>query len=482
MNSAAEATSLKFGTSGLRGLASDLVGSGAQRHILAFLRYLQSRGDEARTLYVARDLRPSSAAIVGDCAAVAGVLGVRIVDCGVLPTPALALHAIAQGAPSVMVTGSHIPADRNGLKFYTARGEISKTDEAGIIAHLEPNAPPTPAWVEPADGLNAATERYLRRFAGLLPPDALGGWRVGIFEHSSTARDVLGQVLSLYGAEIVKLGRSDDFVAIDTEAYLDPVFAPLRGWIAEHDLDAIVSTDGDGDRPLLMDAEGQFVRGDVLGLLAAQLFGADVVVTPVTSNTAIEATGAFKSVIRTRVGSPHVIAGMEGALAAGGASVFGFEANGGMLLGSQIVSGSKSLGPLMTRDAILPLVGVMGLAARQGRGIAEIVADLPLRAALSERLQNVPIENSNDLLAKLRDEAAAKRFFAPRGQILRIAEIDGLQVWLSDGTMIHYRPSGNAPELRCYVEAETPEAAQSALEWGLDVAKHHCSQASAAGR
>ena len=78
---------------------------------------------------IGQDLRPSSARIAAAVAAGAASLGVRVVDCGAVPTPALALAALGRKAPSVMITGSHIPADRNGLKFYSARGEITKAEE-----------------------------------------------------------------------------------------------------------------------------------------------------------------------------------------------------------------------------------------------------------------------------------------------------------------------------------------------------------------
>ena len=126
--------SLKFGTSGLRGLATDLVGGAARRYTAAFLAHLGTNA--GKRVYLGRDLRASSAAIVEDCAVAIRAAGLVPVDCGALPTPALALHAMANGGAAIMVTGSHIPADRNGLKFYRADGEIDKTDEAGILAAL----------------------------------------------------------------------------------------------------------------------------------------------------------------------------------------------------------------------------------------------------------------------------------------------------------------------------------------------------------
>src|SRR5690606_12405170 len=116
--------SLKFGTSGLRGLAVKLQGQAARRYVTAFIRHLQSiLGDAPREVFLGFDYRPSSPAIAEDCGVSIAAAGLIPVNCGALPTPALALHALAKGGAAIMVTGSHIPADRNGLKFYLPSGE-----------------------------------------------------------------------------------------------------------------------------------------------------------------------------------------------------------------------------------------------------------------------------------------------------------------------------------------------------------------------
>lgn len=461
--------SLKFGTSGLRGLASELAGQAAQRYTAAFLAHLAGRGLSGNgQVFLARDFRASSPGIAADCAAAIAAAGLVPVDCGPLPTPALALHAMAQGGPAIMVTGSHIPADRNGLKFYTPLGEITKEDEAGINAALA--SAEVSGAIEAEDGYALAGDRYRQRYRHFLQPATLRGWRIGVFEHASVARDLLCSLLTRAGATVVRLGRAEAFVAVDTEAFSDAIFEPRHRWIAEHRLDAIVSTDGDGDRPLLIDGMGDFVRGDALGLLAAQFVGADVVVTPVTSNSAIEAVGTFRNVVRTRVGSPYVIAGMEEA-AEGGGKVAGFEANGGVLLGSEATVNGYILGKLPTRDAVLPILSALGMAARDGVMLAELVGRLPLRAALSDRLTEVPTEKTAALVARLVDEPVfAAGYFAEAGDVAAVSTIDGPRFTLQSGDIVHYRPSGNAPELRCYVEGATPARATELLRWGLEAA------------
>ena len=118
----------KFGTSGLRGLVSELTPDLVRAHVRAFLAACPSGG----ALWVGRDLRPSSPAIAAEVIAAARAAGLPVRDAGAVPTPALALASLAAGEAAVMVTGSHIPADRNGLKFYTPAGELTKAGEAAI--------------------------------------------------------------------------------------------------------------------------------------------------------------------------------------------------------------------------------------------------------------------------------------------------------------------------------------------------------------
>lgn len=464
------ADTLKFGTSGLRGPAGDLTGQPARRYVVAFLAHLAGRGLAGKgEVFIARDLRDSSPAIAADCAAAVAAAGFAPVDCGALPTPALALHAMALGSPAIMVTGSHIPADRNGLKFYTPLGEITKQDEAGIIAALRDAR--VAGAARAVDGSAAADDRYRQRYRHFLPPAALRGWRVGVFEHATVARDLLVSLLTRGGATVVRLGRQERFVAVDTEAFSDAIFEPRHGWIAAHNLNAIVSADGDADRPLLIDGAGNFVRGDAVGLLTARFLKADTVVTPVTANSAIEAAGGFRSVVRTRVGSPYVIAGMADAEAMGGGKIVGFESNGGVLLGSESTVNGHVLGRLPTRDAVLPILSVLGMAAWRGISVADLVRRLQLRAARSDRLAEVPMETAAAFASRLANEPPyAATYFAAVGEIESLSTVDGPRFAFSTGEIVHYRPSGNAPELRCYVEAASEERADELLRWGLEAA------------
>lgn len=450
-----------FGTSGVRGLVSSLLGGDAHCYAAAFARYLIASGQVpvGGAVLVAWDLRESSPQIAEICKVCIEDAGLVAVLCGDIPTPALALAALERRLPAMMITGSHIPADRNGIKFYRADGEISKADEEAIstlaTADFDRRNLKTQSKVDWSSENSCVTAAYLDRCMALLPPKILGGLSVGVYEHSSVSRDILHQILQHYGANTISLSRSAHFVPIDTEAVSAQTRTQLQDWAAERDFAAIVSTDGDGDRPLLADERGQVVSGDVLGILAARMLDASTLVTPVTSNSGIENVGNWK-VVRTRVGSPYVIAGMKNANGA----VLGFEANGGVLIGSGFILEGRPLAELATRDCIVPLLAALAAVAASKTTISEIVADLALPATASDRLQEIPSEISSSLILALQtDEQARRHFLEDFAPLSSIDMTDGLRMSLTDGCIVHLRPSGNAPELRCYIES--PSAAQS---------------------
>jgi phosphomannomutase len=466
-------SSLKFGTSGLRGLVVDLDGPPAAAYAQAFAMVLRGRGGVAPEILIGRDLRASSPSIAARAAAGVAAAGFTPVDCGALPTPALALAAMRRGAAAIMVTGSHIPDDRNGLKFYRPDGEIDKADEAAITAAhaaLPDGGHPGPAPVFAPASFDAMAE-YLARYRGFMPPGQLSGLRIGVYEHSSVARDLLLTLLGDLGATVVPLGRAEAFIPVDTEAVREEDQRLAKLWAAEHRLDAIVSTDGDADRPLIADAGGVFLRGDLVGVLAARYLGIGTVVTPVTSNSRIESAGGFHEVVRTRVGSPFVIAGMEAARLRATFGLVGFEANGGLLLGTPVSRGTGHLPALATRDAMLPILAVLASMAGTRQPLRALADALGFAVAASARIEHVTAARSASFLDALRSPGAQRdAFFAPFGGAKALDPTDGLRFTTGRGDIIHFRASGNAPELRIYVEAATDAAAEALLAEALEAA------------
>lgn len=477
-----EQSGVAFGTSGARGLVTAMTDRVCFTYTCAFLQHMAAIGQFApgMAVAIAGDLRPSSPRIKAACAAAIVHMGGTVDDCGYVPSPAVAAWGFARAIPSLMVTGSHIPDDRNGIKFNRADGEVLKPDEAAIrsqtvalpdLFDAEGMLRVAPASVPVED---AATP-YVARYVDFFGADALAGLRLGIYQHSAVGRDLLVTIAEALGATVAPLARSERFIPVDTEAVRPEDVALARQWALEPGFDAILSTDGDSDRPLLADETGEWLRGDVLGVLCAQALGLAAVATPVSSNSALELSGLFAAVARTRIGSPFVIEAMNRLIAEGHAAC-GYEANGGFLLGSPVARDGRTLAALPTRDAVLPMLAVLAEARRKGLSVSALKAGLPPRFTASDRLQNYPTARGQALVAGLSQGSEAEvlekvtELFGPiAGRATRFDTTDGLRTTFDSGNIIHLRPSGNAPELRVYTEGDTPAHAAQLRDAALRI-------------
>ena len=457
---------VRFGTSGVRGLVEDLVDFNAYAYTKAFCVHALKSGATSKgaIVYIGRDKRQSSELIARIVQRAVLDEGLTPINCEEISTPALALHAINRKSLSIMVTGSHIPDDRNGIKYYFPDGEILKYNEqeisslVGNINHDKLNIFPSLLFRE-----NAQVD-YLRRSEKILAKNALLGLKVGVYEHSSVAKEMLKEVLRFYGAETISFGRSDRFIPVDTELVDDETCTRFKNWTTTHNLDAIVSTDGDGDRPLVADEYGEIVRGDLLGLIAAQFLDAKCIVTPITTNSGL--VEKFPHAIhKTKVGSPFVIEKMKELIEKGEQNVVGFETNGGFIVGSKFRK--KNIDSLMTRDCMVPILAILYSAAKNKRVVSEVCADYMLPSALGKTIKNIDAERSQKLISLFdQDENTVSEILKPIGSIKMIDRLDGIRIDFYEGCVFHIRPSGNAPEIRLYAEAEFECEAMQILETG----------------
>jgi phosphomannomutase len=458
-----------FGTSGARGRVEAMTDRVCYAYTLGFVQYLFETGALAAggAVGIAGDYRASSGRIMAACAQAVTDAGRRARHLGRIPSPAIAAFGIAQGMPSLMVTGSHIPDDRNGIKFNLPTGEILKEDEVGIRRQdvvLPDGRFDAAGSLVGGVGLGAAEpdayDAFVARYLEFFPSGCLAGMRVGLYEHSSVARECLHAILAGLGAQVQSLGRSEAFLPVDTEAIRPQDIELARGWAAGGQFDALVSADGDGDRPLVGDERGEWLRGDIAGPLCARYLGVRALATPVSSNTAVDRCGWFERVLRTRIGSPYVIAGMQELVATGAGPVAGYEANGGFLTAQDIHREGRTLPALPTRDAVIVALAIVSLA--RGRRLSELAAELPARFTHSDRIKAFPTELSQARLAAMtsgdpkRDRAAVESVFgAAFGPVAGLDTTDGLRITFASGEIAHLRASGNAPELRAYTEADT---------------------------
>lgn len=447
---------IEFGTSGARGLVTDFTPEVCIAFTYSFIAVMKS-SYRFNQVALAVDNRPSSYGMAMACAAALETMGLEPVYYGVIPTPALAYKAMTDAIPCIMVTGSHIPFDRNGLKFYRPDGEISKSDELAIFSAEETfSVASNRLYLEPrADAATAYMERYTSLFES--PP--LVGMKLGIYEHSSAGRDIYAVLFERLGAEVISLERTEHFVPIDTEAVSEADQDKAKKWSQLHNLDAIFSTDGDGDRPLVADESGNWLRGDILGLLCAAKLGIVSVAIPVSCNTAVSSCGKFENVTHTKIGSPYVLETFSDLNLKYG-SVAGFEANGGFLLGSHVEFNGQPLAPLPTRDAVLPAL-ILFVSAQSSK-ISAMVSDLPQRFTYSDRIKDFPREKSKEIIELGVSDISSLmlELHFDNHKIVSVDQTDGLRVVFLGEDVLHLRPSGNAPELRCYAESHSVEGAK----------------------
>ncbi len=545
--------SSRFGTSGVRALVKDLTDLEVYSLTLGTLHYLEKVG-RVQTGKVARgsvqipiagDLRPSTERILGATARAILDGGYQVDYLGRIPTPALTYYALQKGVVSFMGTGSHIPSDRNGQKANRCDGEVMKSDEKGIVEAVEavrqqefqrPAAesvfdahgmfkPEHQVHLPPVNG--EAEQLYMERYRQVFPANGLAGKRVVFFEYAAVGRDLLPRILEMAGAEVIPVGRSDEFVPIDTEAISEAHLRMLSEFVTEQQsrhgrIDAIVSTDGDSDRPLIVGVEPsetggapvmRFFPGDLVGTIVADYLDADSVSIPISASPAVHEHFELKGVVtsKTRIGSPYVIEAMGAALKKGRERVVAWEANGGFLTGSEMTLNGGVLKPLPTRDAILPMLSVLYAAAERDLTLSELFERLPRWYGRADLIDNFPQETSQRILAYFRpddenimwldffddeivlrdvdeqsigewslrdvqgEEFAEKKrqleaIFSPArgfGEIERINVQDGIRCFFRNEDIAHIRPSGNAPQLRIYAQSRTQERANEIARLGV---------------
>jgi phosphomannomutase len=475
INDLMQQSGVKFGTSGARGLAVEMTNKVCYAYTKGFLQYLEESGElkkNGESVAIAGDLRPSTGRIMTTVARAASDMGYTPINCGRIPSPAVALYGLKNACPSIMVTGSHIPDDRNGIKFNKCTGEILKYDEEQIreqVVEMDETVFEDTEFTMPEEDIDARIN-YVNRYLRTFPEGCLQGKKIGIYQHSAVGRDVLIEIFSGLGADVTPLGFSDTFVPVDTEAIRETDVLLAREWSKENGFDSIISTDGDSDRPLISDEHGAWLRGDVAGILAAKYLGADSISTPVSCNTALEKCGLFADIRRTKIGSPFVVASMIEADFAGCKGVVGYEANGGFLTNSEFPIGKKALQALPTRDAVLPILSIILLSLKERKTISALQSDLPQRFTASDRIQDFPTEESRKIIERFEDVSAIESAFGEAfGKVESIDRTDGLRVTFESQEVLHMRPSGNAPEFRCYNEADSEERVQDMQRIAMEI-------------
>ncbi|MEU3404810.1 phosphoglucosamine mutase [Streptomyces sp. NPDC006670] len=434
-----------FGTDGVRGVANaDLTAELALGLSVAAAHVLAEAGTFAGhrpTAVVGRDPRASGEFL--EAAVVAGLAsaGVDVLRVGVLPTPAVAYLTGALGADlGVMLSASHNAMPDNGVKFF-ARGGHKLADDLedrieAVYEEHRTGAPwdrPTGSGVGRVSDYDEGFDKYVAHLIGVLP-NRLDGLKIVLDEAHGAAARVSPEAFTRAGAEIVTIGAEPDGLNIN-DGCGSTHLGLLKSAVVEHGAALGIAHDGDADRCLAVDADGNEIDGDqILAVLALAMREAgqlreNTVVATVMSNLgfklAMEAEGV--QLVQTAVGDRYVLESMkEHGYALGG------EQSGHVIILDHATTGDGTLTGLM-------LAARVAATGRSLADLAGVMTRLPQVLINVKDVDRSRVSTSAELAAAV---AEAERELGSTGRVL-------------------LRPSGTEPLVRVMVEAADIEQARS---------------------
>ena len=426
-----------FGTNGIRGVFSEDFSLEFVHDMTLAIGTFFGKGP----VLIGYDGRESSPAI---CKVVSSALNSIGIDCnvaGIIPTPCLEFAVKSLGySGGFMITASHNPPQYNGIKPCASDGvEISREDELIIEdIYLKKSWLQKPAKWGITGTENRAIETYLN----------------GIISHVDSKL-----IESKHFKVVLDLGNGAQAVSapnfcelLDCETFLvnqkiDGTF-PGRGSeptpqnlselseiVRENNADVGIAFDGDGDRSIFCDNNGDVLTGDKSALVLTQHIlkknPNSLVVTCLNSGSSIEvlAEKFHSKVIRTKVGSVEVSRKMVPTDA-----LIGFEENGGFMYGKHN----------QVRDGCMTLALMLDLLAISGKPLSEEIASLPPSFTTKDKI-SCSAEKIPKLISSLNEEF-------PNSDIS-----DGIKITLDPKNWVMIRPSGTEPIVRIYAEAESQE-------------------------
>ncbi|MGW7685493.1 phosphoglucosamine mutase [Kribbella sp. NPDC054772] len=437
-----------FGTDGVRGLANvDLTAelaldlSVAAAHVLGEAGAFEGHRPRA---VVGRDPRASGEFL--EAAVVAGLAsaGVDVVRLGVLPTPAVAYLTGSTGADlGVMLSASHNPMPDNGIKFL-ARGGIKLDDviEDAIEARMgEEWQRPTGAAVGRVTDDGQGFETYVSHLVRSAP-NRFDGLKVVIDCANGAASQTAPEALRRLGAEVITVAAAPDGLNINLNCGSTHIEG-LQREVIGHRADVGIALDGDADRCLAVDANGELVDGDqILAVLALAMrdsgrLSNDTVVATVMSNL-----GFVQAMVReriaveqTKVGDRYVLEAMK----AGGHKLGG-EQSGHVILSDHATTG----------DGTLTAVNLLARVAQTGKSLADLAGAMTRLPQVLVNVKNVDKNRAGTDPTVQSAVAEATNRLGDTGRVL-------------------LRPSGTEPLVRVMVEAESSDTADEIAHSLADV-------------
>ncbi|MFE6254903.1 phosphoglucosamine mutase [Agromyces sp. NPDC057865] len=433
-----------FGTDGVRGLANRELTADLALGLAQAAAAVLTQGrhaDELRaagrrpTAVVARDPRVSGEFLTSAVAAGLASSGVDVLDAGVIPTPATAFLIDSIHADfGVMISASHNPAPDNGIKFFSFGGtKLPDEVEDRIESYLgKQKLAPIGGGVGRIRRFSDAEDRYVVHLLGTLP-NRLDGLHVVLDCAHGAAAGVSPETFRDAGAKVTVIGADPDGMNINDgvgSTHLDK----LQAAVLEHGADVGIAHDGDADRCLAVDAEGNIIDGDrIMAILAVSMHERgvltdDTLVVTVMSNLGLRRAMAERGirVIETKVGDRYVLE----ALSAEGLAL------GGEQSGHVIMTEFATTG-----DGVLTGLHLVAEMARTGKSLAELASVMTVYPQVLVNVRGVDHHALSD------DDVIA-------------AAVAAAEAELGDTGRVLLRPSGTEPMVRVMVEASEQETAE----------------------
>ncbi len=441
-----------FGTNGIREVVGEKLTAPFVTRVAGAISAMVPPG---RPIVVGWDGRTSSPAFARIMTATLALGGHRVVEVGLLPTPAVQyLVPRHDAALGVILTASHNPPEFNGVKVIGPDGlEVPRAFEEGIEAGIDRSATPAARFSGIGEILPDPTggERYVEGILSRVDVRKISERKFTVVLDCGNGASSMTspRLLRRLGCRVVSLNAQVDgtfpgHLSEPTPANL----VDLTRFVHTVGADLGIAHDGDADRAVFVDGSGRYVPGEeTLTLLARDSVaraGGGIVVTPVSGSQAVEeAIRPFGgSIVYTRIGSPAVTHEMQTRRA-----VFGGEENGGLIFPAH----------QLARDGAMTAAAVLDLLARRGSGLAEVLSELPHYTLVKEKVA-CPAEHRAAVLERVS--------LALQKDSERVETLDGVKAWLEGGWLL-LRPSGTEPLFRVFAEAKEPAHARALAERGL---------------
>lgn len=422
-----------FGTNGVRGIVGELITPELVMKIGMAVGSMRPG-----TIAVGMDTRTSGPALINAMKAGLMATGCNVIDCGILPTPALQYIVMDKYEAGVVITASHNPGAYNGVKVIEKDGtEMDDDASIEIEERVFSNNFFLKEWkdvgvVIPEGDL---VTQYITGIVKKIPENIGEGVTVVIDPGCGAAYRTTAEILQSVGCKVFTLNAYPDgnFPARDPEPSVENL-APLAEMVVSTRAAFGVAHDGDADRAVFIDDNGRFVEENKeFALIAEHLCSKrkGILVTPVSTSRLIETVIAPYgcTVDYTEVGSIYVARRMRALLAEGKPVVFGGEGNGGLIFPDH----------QFCRDGGMTAVMMVLLLATKKQSLSSLVDALPPSVMLKHKFHT---DKATEIL-----EAVREKFVNDS-----LNEIDGVRIDRKDVWAL-IRPSGTEPLVRLYVES-----------------------------